>query len=113
VDSTDTIVRLVEQNQMREEIVFQDRAYERKVWDTYVAPLLELNFYRNRFPTLRSGTMRSESAYAALIGAAFSHARNKREDVLWLLVSQNQGTILNRLSRVREIYLPIIVTTVL
>jgi hypothetical protein len=48
------IARLVEQNQMREEIVFHERAYKRKVWDAHVAPLLELNFYRNRFPTLRT-----------------------------------------------------------
>jgi hypothetical protein len=96
---TREIARLLEQNKVLEKIVFREHEYERKAWDAHVAPRLELNFYGKWFPTLRSGAVRSGS-HAALLGAAFGRVRNERTDVLWLLVSQNQGTILGRLPQV-------------
>jgi hypothetical protein len=77
-----------------EDIEFYGTVYDRMIWDTRVAPRLEYNIYRKRFPAIQK--VGDTSTRAALLGAAMGRVRTK-PSLLYMLLCDNRDTVVSHL----------------
>jgi hypothetical protein len=91
---TQDVADMLSVNKQVEDIQFHDNAYDRSTWDTDVAPRLEYNIYRKRFPAIQR--VGDTSTRAAILGAAMDRVRT-RPSLLYMLLCDNHDTVVSHL----------------
>jgi hypothetical protein len=92
---TKAVADMLLENKQVEDVKFYDATYDRSTWDTGVAPRLDYNIYRKRFPAIQK--VGESSTRAAILGAAMGRVRT-RPSLLYMLLSDNRDTVLSLLS---------------
>jgi hypothetical protein len=89
-DITKAVANMLSVNQQIEEIPFDDRTFDRELWDVIVIPRLDCNLYRERFLPLQK--IKEQSTRAALVAKALARVESKP----WLvsmLLSHNRDIL--------------------
>jgi hypothetical protein len=91
---TQAVAKMLLLNKQVMEVKFYDSVYDRSTWDNGVAPRLEYNFYRKRFPAIQK--VGDTSTRAAILGAAMGRVR-RRPSLLYMLLCDNRDTAVSLL----------------
>jgi hypothetical protein len=89
-DRTNAVVDMLLANKGVDEIPFDDITFDQALWDARVAPIIECNLYRKRFPALQK--IEVPSTRAAIVAMALSRVASK-PSLLWMVLSQNPDVL--------------------
>jgi hypothetical protein len=93
-DRTIAVAGMLLGNTQVDEMPFDHDTFDKLKWDKLVAPIIECNLYRKRFPALQK--IQVPSTRAAIIAMALARVASKPW-LLWMVISQNPDVLCNYL----------------
>lgn len=93
----DQVAQLLRENENIEKVRFRATMYDRHEWEMIIIPLLKCNKFR-KIQTLTATEQRPGRNWNALLAQAIISMKS-RPTLLWMLISQNQGSIVTSISQ--------------